>query len=484
MIVFNNVSLKKGDLDVLTDLNLTILSGKYGLVGANGSGKSTFLDGIAGKLFPIKGKIEKPHYRDIKLVPRDYSFDKIVGPAYQYYQQRYQAYDSEVGPTVWEVFQNQQKPVGTVDEKSVDLPPLAYEETWVQDIAKQMNILHLLNRKVTTLSNGETRRSLLAYTLLQKPRVLLLDNPYVGLDTKSKELLSDLITSIEVPLLIIAAPVAEIPGEIKQLITVKDGTAAVISREYYQQKAEATPKETIAIAKLKTIIGESNWNYDIALRIENGSVVYGQKAVLSDINWTVKKGEKWALLGPNGSGKSTLLSLFTADNPQAYQNKLWLFDKRRGTGESIWDIKRRIGYVSPELHLFFPKNSTVYKSVASGLFDTMGLFKHLSTEEKELVQNMLELFQLDNLAERTLSNISTGQQRMVFLARAIIKNPTLLILDEACQGLDTQHMVAFRDLVNDIATTLGTTLIYVTHNLEELPACINQTLHLDNGKMV
>ena len=156
MIIFNKVTIKKGDEEALKEISFQLkLPFKVGVIGENGSGKSTLLDAIAGKIFPVNGKIEKPHYSETLLVPRDYSFHRMVGAAYQYYQQRYSAYDSEIGPTLWEVLQNQIKPVGTVDEKSVSLPPLTYEAEWLNEICRKLNIFHLLDRKVTSLSNGE-----------------------------------------------------------------------------------------------------------------------------------------------------------------------------------------------------------------------------------------------------------------------------------------------------------------------------------------
>ncbi|MBK6976855.1 MAG: ATP-binding cassette domain-containing protein [Cytophagaceae bacterium] len=167
-----------------------------------------------------------------------------------------------------------------------------------------------------------------------------------------------------------------------------------------------------------------------------------------------KKGDKWALTGPNGSGKSSLLSLINADNPQGYQNELYLFDKRRGTGESIWELKQKIGFVSPELQQYFNKQTLVWKVVASGFFDAAGLFRKISGEQSTLVDTYLNLMGIGHLKDRPLQQLSNGQQRLVFLARALVKNPPLLILDEPCQGLDYNQMVFFRELLNEICVRL------------------------------
>src|SRR5688572_13384763 len=112
------------------------------------------------------------------------------------------------------------------------------------------------------------------------------------------------------------------------------------------------------------------------------SVQYGDKIILDEVNWKVMKGERWLLSGPNGAGKSTLLSLITADNPKAYANSIFLFGKKRGSGESIWDIKKKIGFISPELHLFFDQGTSCFDVIASGLFDTIGLFRQLSAAQQ------------------------------------------------------------------------------------------------------
>lgn len=485
MISCKNLYVKKGENVILKDLSFDIsFPQNVGIIGHNGSGKSTLLDVFAGKMFPFQGKLTKPKYSEIELVPRDYSFHRVVGAAYQYYQQRYHAYDSEIGPSVLEVLQNQVIPIGTVDTNSVTVAEPKYSLAWVNKIAEKMNISHLLERKVTSLSNGETRRTLISISLLKKPKVLILDNPFVGLDTESKERLKELLNETGIQIILVAA-LSEMPACIERILVLNEG---FLKKEYSRPFPEHdTPKTQIEL-DIKFLNEFSNSDLrqknQSIIRLVNGKVAYSGKPVLSDINWEVLQKEKWALLGANGSGKSTLISLLTGDNPQAYQNELYLFGKRRGTGESIWDIKKRIGYISPEMHLFFPKNMQVWKVVASGLFDTIGLFKALKPLEDQAVNNSINLLSIDTIRERPLSELSTGEQRIVLLARAMVKNPELLLLDEPCQGLDYDRMIHFRDLINDLTLKLNKSLIYVSHNPEEIPACINKTIRLENGRMI
>jgi molybdate transport system ATP-binding protein len=198
----------------------------------------------------------------------------------------------------------------------------------------------------------------------------------------------------------------------------------------------------------------------------------------------VRKGERWNVSGPNGAGKSTLLSLITADNPQAYANEIWLFDRRRGTGETIWDIKRKIGFVSPELHLYFDTGVSCFEVIASGLFDTIGLFRPLTAQQEETTLLWMQLLSLQELRTRRLAQLSTGQQRMVLLARALIKNPPMLILDEPSQGLDEEQTAYFKSLVTTLCEAFDKTLIYVSHYRQELPACIDKFLQLEKGGII
>jgi molybdate transport system ATP-binding protein len=223
---------------------------------------------------------------------------------------------------------------------------------------------------------------------------------------------------------------------------------------------------------------------DVVIKMQDVGITYGEATILEHINWEVRRGERWSVSGPNGAGKSTLLSLITADNPQAYANHIWLFGRRRGTGETIWEIKQKIGFVSPELHLYFNSGASCQEVVASGLFDTIGLFRPLTSEQEERVLLWMKLLSLEDLRVRRLPQLSAGQQRMILLARALIKNPPMLILDEPCQGLDDEQIACFRELVTQLCVAFDKTLIYVSHYLQELPRCIDKYLRLEQGKRV
>jgi molybdate transport system ATP-binding protein len=215
------------------------------------------------------------------------------------------------------------------------------------------------------------------------------------------------------------------------------------------------------------------------IRFNHVSIRYGERTILKDLDWTVKRGEHWSLSGENGSGKSTLLSLVCADNPQSYACDISLFGHKRGSGESIWDIKRHIGYVSPEMHRSYKQNIPAIQIVASGLKDTIGLYVRPNEAEKEQCRKWLEKLGIGQLANRNFMEMSSGEQRLVLLARAFVKEPDLLILDEPLHGLDLENRKMVKQLVDDYCKNPDVTLIFVTHYQEELPSCINHALYLE-----
>jgi molybdate transport system ATP-binding protein len=228
----------------------------------------------------------------------------------------------------------------------------------------------------------------------------------------------------------------------------------------------------------------SKIDFQTAIVMQDVTIEYGSKKVLDRISWTVARGDRWLLSGPNGSGKSTLLSLITADNPQAYACDLTLFDRPRGSGESIWDIKKKIGYLSPELHVCFNLNCTVYDTIASGWFDTIGLYQKVSKDQHQIILDWIYNTELLIAPDKKLYKISAGQQRIVLLIRALIKNPTLLILDEPCQGMDEMTQSKMLTYIDILCRHQDTTLVYVTHYTTLRPSCITLHLELKQGRVV
>ncbi len=222
----------------------------------------------------------------------------------------------------------------------------------------------------------------------------------------------------------------------------------------------------------------------VIVELRDVTVRYGATTILDRVSFTMRRGEHWALSGPNGAGKSTLLSLVLADNPQAYANRVRLFGRRRGTGESIWEVKARIGAVSPELHAHYPGGTRVLEAVCSGLTGTLGLYRPCTGEEQARARRWLARFGLGDAEARNLVELSYGSQRLVLVARALVADPELLVLDEPCQGLDADGRRRVIDAVDAAAASARAAVLFVTHRPDELPRCITHALRLEQGRVI
>ena len=315
------------------------------------------------------------------------------------------------------------------------------------------------DRPLVTLSSGELRKYQLRRALESGTKVLVIDNPYIGLDPQARKDLTRQLTELSATttLVLVLSRVAEIPPFITHVVPVADG-----------QMGEKVPLEAYLDAVLPPAV----------IRMRGVTISYGERVILDALDWTVREGEHWALTGANGSGKSTLLSLICADNPRAYACDIELFGRPRGSGETIWDIKRNIGYVSPELHRAFQVDAPALDIVASGLFDTEGLFRHPSGEQYACARRWMAEFGIEDLAETPFLRLSSGQQRLCLVARAFVKDPRLYVLDEPLHGLDEPQRRRVKALLDRFCGAPGKTLLMVTHYPEEYPACIDHSLTL------
>ncbi len=239
----------------------------------------------------------------------------------------------------------------------------------------------------------------------------------------------------------------------------------------------------LKLADLPSSTCHTDESRKILVQMKNVNVAYNGTPILRDVSWTVRENEQWALLGSNGAGKTTLLSLILADNPQAYANDITLFGKHRGSGESIWEIKQSIGWMSPELQLYYPRDATCFDVVCSGWFDSVGLYHQCSTAQRDSAMTWLQQVGLAEHETTVFEHLAEGEQRLALLARALVKNPTLLVLDEPCQGLDEKNRDRILQTIDDTRRP-DTSLIYVTHRADELPKSITHVLRLDQGQVV
>ena len=474
------ISVQMGGVALLERLDLMMYRGEqWAIIGPSGSGKTVLAETLMGRHF-YTGRIS-PGLPRIAMVEQQHRFKNRPGATDLYYQQRWNASDADQTITVAQELAEyagwkEGATAGTEGTRAGD-------EEWLDSL----HIRPLLEKPLIQLSNGENKRVQLAIALLEEPELLILDNPFLGLDTEGRATLHNIINGLAataIQILLITG-MQELPASITHVAQLEKGRWVFRGAKTDLPPGPVTGGpvrlDTDILEKLRTSIRREEENFSAAVKMVNTTIRYGDAIILKDINWEVKKGERWNVSGPNGAGKSTILSLITADNPQAYANEIWLFDRRRGSGESIWDIKKKIGFVSPELHLYFDYSASCFEVIASGLFDTVGLFRPLAPEQEEIVVLWMQLLSLQGLRNKRLAQLSTGQQRMVLLARALIKNPPMLILDEPCQGLDDEQTAWFRELISVLCLAFDTTLLYVSHYRQELPDCIDRFLELDKG---
>jgi molybdate transport system ATP-binding protein len=445
---------------------------QWAVVGPNGSGK-TLLAGILQGRYLLKKGAVRFHFEGSTA-------ERVKGIAFRdihsladsrnaYYQQRWHATETDEWPTVAEL-----------------LAGGFSAETEAGDaLYSRFHIHESLSKKLIHLSSGELRKFLILRTLLSNPKILLLDNPFIGLDGDSRRALVDMLAQLThlegLQVILLLSNPADIPDMIthvlpvcgRRLLTPLPRTAFLTDTAL---QARLFPAGDASVA---LPFGERETaRHRITFRMEQIYVRYAGHTILKDLCWEVKNGEKWALCGPNGSGKTLLLSLIYADNPQSYAQTLYLFDRRRGTGESIWDIKQRIGYVSPEMHLYCMENIPAAEIVCSGFFDSTGLFRKCSDAQMRHALDWMHLFGIEHLKDRSFPMLSTGEQRLVLLARAFVKDPDLLILDEPLHGLDVSRQRSAIRIIDTFCTRKGKTLIYVTHCPGELPACVDRRFDL------
>ncbi len=468
------------ELTFTEPVNWTIQAGEqWAVIGPNGAGKSLLIDLLQRKFALKAGEVNFASNGRVSDFVRCITFKDIYSLAdcqNTYYQQRWHATENDEVPRAAELL-GVTPEEGSKNEEFIDL----------------FGIRKLLIKEIIYLSSGELRKFLIVRALLKHPRLLILDNPFIGLDAPSRALLVEMLQQMTqvhgVQVILLLSNPQDIPAMVNRVLPVVDRTLLPpMSREAFLADKVLihrlfpteglTEEQPVEVSALPVDPEKQPATHTVTLRMEKVKVHYGSRTILQDIDWEIKNGEKWALFGPNGSGKSTLLSLVYADNPQSYANTLYLFDKKRGSGESIWDIKKRIGYVSPEMHLYYRQNVSTLKIVGSGFFDSIGLYQQCSEEQETLALAWMRLFGIDHLRDRMFQTLSSGEQRLVLLARAFVKDPDLIILDEPLHGLDVSHKKQAAAIIEQFCERPGKTLIYVTHYPHELPACVDHHFEL------
>ncbi|HET7361405.1 MAG TPA: ATP-binding cassette domain-containing protein [Salinimicrobium sp.] len=325
------------------------------------------------------------------------------------------------------------------------------------------------NRSLRTFSSGEKKKALFEYLLQQNPDFLILDDPFDSLDFQSVTDLKIKITEIsrKIPIVQIFKRKEDLFPFIDEVLQVENEKITNIwsrTRFLEHTSSEEIFSETKNIPAPPAIFENIP---DVLVKLDQVSVKYDGRSILNKISWEIKKGEFWKLSGPNGSGKTTLLSMIYGDNPKAYGVDLYLFGNKKGSGESVWDIKKKIGYFSPNLTELFSRRNTVLEMLVSGLVDSIGLYQKPNEAELRLAKEWLETIGLEDMQKKIFTHLPILQQRMLLIARAMIKHPPLLILDEPTTSLGDESALKITNLINLIAWESETAVIYVSHRKEK-----------------
>ena len=464
-------TFRLSDTRTLTIADLTIRAGEsWAFVGTNGSGKSALARALAGELPLLKGECQGDFTRLTRL-----SFEQLQKLVSDEWQRNntdlLSPGEEDTGRTTAEIIQDEVK-----------------DPARCQRLAERFGITALLNRRFKYLSTGETRKTLLCQALMSEPELLILDEPFDGLDVQSRAQLAALLESLNqqgYTLVLVLNRFDEIPDFIQHAgvladcnLTETGEKTALLKQALIAQLAHSEQLDGITLPEPDAPSARHALDpHQPRIVLRDGMVSYDDRPILNRLSWTVNPGEHWQIVGPNGAGKSTLLSLVTGDHPQGYSNDLTLFGRRRGSGETIWDIKKHIGYVSSSLHLDYRVSTTVRNVILSGYFDSIGIYQAVSDKQHKLAQQWLDILGMDTrIADAPFHSLSWGQQRLALIVRALVKHPTLLILDEPLQGLDPLNRQLIRRFVDVLISEGETQLLFVSHHAEDAPACITHRL--------
>jgi len=450
--------------------DLTLRAGEsWAFVGANGSGKSSLARALSGELLPSRGTVSSSFTRPTRLSLEQ--LQKLVSDEWQRNNtDLLSPGEEDTGRTAADIIQDEIR-----------------DPVRCRQLAAKFGIESLLDRRFKYLSTGETRKTLLCQALMLQPDLLILDEPFDGLDVDSRANLASVLGELQQPeftLVLVLNRFDDIPDFIQHVGVLAEchlshtgARATILAEALVAQLAHSETLDGMTLPEADDADAIPQLAADAPLIVlRDGVVSYNDRAILHHLDWQVDRRQHWQIVGPNGAGKSTLLSLITGDHPQGYSNDLTLFGRRRGSGETIWDIKQHIGYVSSSLHLEYRVSSSVRNVIISGYFDSIGIYQAVSDRQQALAKRWLDLLGMASQADTPFHSLSWGQQRLVLIARALVKHPALLILDEPLQGLDPINRLLVRRFIDVLIGEGRTQLLFVSHHAEDAPHCITHRL--------
>ena len=359
-----------------------------------------------------------------------------------------------------------------------------------QDLIQKFELNYILDRAFRKLSTGESRKVMLIRALSCDADLLILDEPFDGLDSATHAMLQNHLAQVvqHTPVVMVLNRFDEIPSFISHIAYMEQGELRYqVEREDAQAYAELYQLLHLKTTNLEVPAADAEAQTPALtpqqplVKLSNICVKYTDMVLIDGLNWTIEPNQHWQLSGPNGSGKTAILSLITGDHPQCYTNDIFVFGYQRGNGESIWQIKQYIGYVSTALQWEYRVGTSLRNVIISGFYDSIGLYSKSTDRQKQIADEWLALLGMKNRGDQPFNKLSYGDQRLLLIARAMVKHPPLLILDEPCLGLDDINRQLVLALIEKICAAKETSVIYVNHHAQDRIAGIDNYLALEKS---
>ena len=479
VVTLSRVDIEIAGNTILRNLNWKLQRGEHwAIVGANGSGKTSFLKLISGTLWPAPGNGKRRYNFGSELqTDAVEALRKItlVGHELQDHYIRLGWNFSAVEVVLSGIFRTN-IPRRRASKK---------EDAQARNLLEKFHLNHLADRHFLELSRGEQRRVLITRALAFKPQILLLDEPSAGLDRSARKTLNDTIDDISQYTTIIFSSHRScgIPLCVNKMLYIEGGQISEkklgkqtggISDLPDVENAKKIP-EKILVTDTRNIVEP-----EILIEIDNANVWIEERKIISGLNWRLLKGQHWYIAGANGSGKTTFLRLLHGQLRPALTGSIrWV---GLGDPSNIWALRRLVGWVSPELQADYRYAATVQDCVASGIDSSLGLVRPVKQKERILVTSAVEDLELQQLAERSIRTLSYGQFKRTLIARALVNRPKILLLDEPWEGLDPGAIELLGGKLQDIAER-GTQLICTSH-LDVAQGWFTHRLTLENGHVL